>query len=403
MKLILRIVILWLFIGMAVTFSPPLWTDASGQTVAKDLVPVASFDNGQRFQAGDYPVIVLNGSYREMGRQYGALMKKELNEEYAFIISSLKDRGYTQEQIRAKVQGYSVLCSQRQMELLSGMAETSGLTKDDTTILYFGLIYYLTLPRTSPSCSYLATWGNYTPDGTVVVSRVLDLPEPVLQFNKWYVLTVYRPNDGCNGVATFGPAGMRPETLMNSKGLFIAEDNSGISDEVSQDQRPDLVAEFFRFMLDYSDLNQLMVGIQGARPDGPWIVNIAGPEGAGVYEMTINDSKFRTGTDVVAAANHFIDPFWNPPFVPANHSVIRYENLLRQADKAKGTIDAEKMMQIRDVRYEDGGTTFLHSNLSGSLYSTDHEVVFLPGSRTLWMKTAELSWQKVELIPLFGS
>jgi hypothetical protein len=80
---------------------------------------------------------------------------------------------------------------------------------------------------------------------------------------------VYRPTDGCNSVATFGPAAIRPETLMNDKGLFITDDNSGIFDEILPDTRLNFVAEFFRFILDYSTLDELIMGIQGARPDGP--------------------------------------------------------------------------------------------------------------------------------------
>ena len=39
---------------------------------------VSSFENGDRYLAGNYTVIVLEGTYREMGRQYGGLMKDEL-------------------------------------------------------------------------------------------------------------------------------------------------------------------------------------------------------------------------------------------------------------------------------------------------------------------------------------
>jgi hypothetical protein len=61
------------------------------------------------------------------------------------------------------------------------------------------------------------------------------------------------------------------------------------------------------------------------------------------------------------------------------------------------------MMQIRDIRYENNGATFLHSNLSGSLFSPNHFVVFIPESRSLWIKTTEKAWQKIELGPLFDS
>ncbi len=83
----------------------------------------------------------------------------------------------------------------------------------------------------------------------------------------------------------------------------------------------------------------------------------------------------------------------------------RYNNLLMQADGAKGSIDAEKMMEIRNVSWENGGATFLHTALvpdhPEALTSTDHQVVFVPKTRTLWMKVMEKDWQKIELAPLF--
>lgn len=71
------------------------------------------------------------------------------------------------------------------------MSETSGLTPDDIAILWYGAIFQLTAkPPVPVSCSYLAAWGNYTKDGSVIVSRNWDLDDAVMPFTKWYVLTV---------------------------------------------------------------------------------------------------------------------------------------------------------------------------------------------------------------------
>jgi hypothetical protein len=403
MKRIALLVALCLLFGPAAALSLPQLSSFS-RPVGTDLVPVATFEGGQRFTAGDYPVIVLSGSYRQMGRQYGGLMKTELNEEYTFLLDTLAKRGYTQEQVREIGRDTTAFYPQRLKEVFIGMSETSGLTPDDIAVLYYGGILYLAAPPVPLSCSYLAAWGNYTMDGSVVVSRNWDLDDHVLPFTRWYVLAVYRPSDGSNGVATWGPAGMRPETLMNSKGLFIADDNSGIgSGDLAGENRPDLVMEFFRFMLDYSDLKGLDAGIRGTSPDVAWIVDVAGPDGAYVYEKMTNKTLQRTGDGVVAAANHFTDPAWNSTTAPPGHSLTRQNNLLHHANEAKGSIDAQKMMQIRDVCLENGGATFCHSELSGEKYSSNHQVVFMPTSMTLWMKVMDKDWQKVELAPLFGN
>jgi len=401
MKLIAVLILLCMITGTAAALTLPQVVSFP-QTAVTGVEPVATFEGGQRFAAGDYPVIVLSGSYRQMGRQYGGLMKTELNEEYAFLLDTLVKRGYTQQQVRESGRDIPAFYPQRIKEIFLGMSETSGLTPDDIAVLYYGAIFQLmATPPVPASCSYLATWGNYTTDGSVIVSRNWDLDDSVTPYTKWYVLAVYRPTDGSNSIATWSPAGMRPETFMNSKGLFIADDNSGLND-AAPETRPEFITEYFRFMLDYSDLKGLDAGIRGANTDVAWIVDVAGPDGASVYEKMTNKTRQRGGEGVIAAANHFVDPAWNLS-APPEHSLSRYNNLLRQAGEAKGLIDAQKMMQIRDVCLENGGAKFCHSLLFGNTYSSNHQVVFMPKSKTLWMKTMDKDWQKVELGPLFGN
>jgi hypothetical protein len=401
MKLIAVLILLCMLTGTAAALTLPQVVSFP-QSAVTGFKPVATFEGGQRFVAGDYPVIVLSGSYRQMGRQYGGLMKTELNEEYAFLLDTLAKRGYTQQQVRESGRDIPALYPQRIKEIFLGMSETSGLTPDDIAVLYYGAIFQLmATPPVPASCSYLATWGNYTTDGSVIVSRNWDLDDSVTPYTKWYVLAVYRPTDGSNSIATWSPAGMRPETFMNSKGLFIADDNSGLND-AAPETRPEFITEYFRFMLDYSDLKGLDAGIRGANTDVAWIVDVAGPDGASVYEKMTNKTRQRGGEGVIAAANHFVDPAWNLS-APPEHSLSRYNNLLRQAGEAKGSIDAQKMMQIRDVCLENGGAKFCHSLLFGNTYSSNHQVVFMPKSKTLWMKTMDKDWQKVELGPLFGN
>ncbi len=373
------------------------------KTPSSDLPLVATFENGQRYQAGIYPVIVLSGSYREMGRQYGGLMKDELNDEYAFLTDTLTSLGMTREETRKDGQEIIAHYPQRIKEIFTGMSETSGLTSDDIAVLYYGPIFLLLAAPAEPavpvSCSYLATWGDYTTDGSPVVSRNWDLADSVLPFTQWYVLAIYRPTDGSNSIATWSPAGARPETFMNNKGLFIADDNSGL-DDVAEETRPEFITEYFRFMFDYSDLDALGASIRGTAPDVAWIVDVAGPDEAFVYEKSTNRTVQRTGDGVVAAANHFVDPSWNLP-APPEHSLSRYNNLLNQAREAKGSIDAEQMMEMRDVCLEDGGSKFCHSDLGGGKFSSNHQVVFEPKTQNLWINVMDKEWQKVKLAPFF--
>lgn len=377
---------------------------ATGTSVT-ELPLIATFEGGHRYQAGIYPVIVLTGSYREMGRQYGGLMKTELNEEYSFLIDSLTNQGITMEEILTEAGKVPAYYPERIKQIFTGMAETSGRTYEDIAFLYYGPIFLL-LASSNPepvpaSCSYLAAWGEYTTEGSPVVSRNWDLADSINPLTEWYVLAIYRPTDGSNSIATWSPAGARPETFMNNKGLFIADDNCGREDNAPE-TRPEFITEYYRFMFDYSDLNALVAAVNGTAPDVGWIVDVAGPGEAFVLEKSTDRTVKRTGDGVIAAANHFVDPSWNLP-EPPEHSLLRYNNLLRQAEEAKGMIDAEKMMEIRDVCIEDGGSKFCHSELGGGKYSSNHQVVFEPQNQTLWMNVMDKEWQKVELSPLFGN
>ena len=400
MKILGIILGLALIVSAAGALQLPAVPDFSGPT-SPNLTKVSVFENGQRYKAGPYDVVVLSGSYREMGRQYGYLMKDELQSVYKIVTNKTAQQGVTIEKVREQARQATALQPKRLKEINAGIAETSGLTEDDVDVLYYGAVFYLYGPS---SCSFLATWGNYTTDGSVVVSRNWDLPDTVSVFDPYYVLAVYKPTDGSNGVATVGPAGMRPETLMNSAGLFVADDNGMASGgSLSYDNRPDLISEFFRFMLDYSTEKQLDAGIQSQRTNLAWIVNAAGPEQAYSYEETVYDVKRRDGAGMIAAANHFVDPTWHLAGTPDANSVARYNNLVTLAGQSKGSIDAAKMVQIRNVLLQNGGATFLHYDFGGDKYSTDHQVVFVPKTRTLWMKVVDRDWQKVDLGTLFGA
>lgn len=402
MKALLVALLLCLLTIPAAVLSLEQEQSTSGTPVT-DLPLIATFEDGQRYEAGIYPVIVLSGSYREMGRQYGGLMKTELNEEYLFLIGTLTSQGITKEEIIEEAGKVPAYYPERIKQIFAGMAETSGLTYDDIAFLYYGPIFLLLAssnPQPVPaSCSYLAAWGDYTTDGFPVVSRNWDLADSIMPLTEWYVLAIYRPTDGSNSIATWSPAGARPETFMNNKGLFIADDNCGREDNAPE-TRPEFITEYYRFMLDYSDLNALEVAINGTAPDVGWIVDVAGRDEAFVLEKSSDRTVKRTGDGVIAAANHFVDPSWNLP-EPPEHSLSRYNNLLRQAEEAKGLIDAEKMMEIRDVCIEDGGSKFCHSDLGGGKYSSNHQVVFEPQNQTFWMNVMDKEWQKVELGPLF--
>ena len=149
-----------------------------------------------------------------------------------------------------------------------------------------------------------------------------------------------------------------------------------LSKPEATDTRPGPVSEFFRFMLDYSDLKGLDAGLRGARTNVAWIVDIAGPEGASVYEvMAAQRYTAEDGRRGRRSGQPFRRPGLEHVAPPADHSLSRY-NASSGRRGGKGIVDAHRMMAIRDVRWEDGGATFgirySSSRLSG--YAVLHPI-----------------------------
>ena len=287
-------------------------------------------------------------------------------------------------------------------ELSAGMAETTNLTEDDLEILYEGPIFSISLTRATPGCSFLAAWGDYTRDGSVVLSRNYDLPDLLGDLNQYYTLVVYNPTDNSNGVATFGPAGSRPETLMNSAGLFIADDNAATSSGgLVIAGRPDLVSEFFRLMLDYSDMDGLDAGIGSLRPDGSWIVNAAGQ---GIF---VRGDRLRYQATRGRRGYRGCQPLRRPVVASGCATAGTFNHALQQPARPRRTAPRRHRWRRdgQDSRrtHQRRGVTFRHDLLEGYPYSSTHQVTFVLKSRTLWIKVVDREWQKVELGPLFAS
>jgi len=72
-------IVLWAFL-LIFSLSCTLFAEAN-----TELKYIAEFQGGKLFRAGDVRVVVLKGNYRQMGRQYGALLKDDLQAMYTAI------------------------------------------------------------------------------------------------------------------------------------------------------------------------------------------------------------------------------------------------------------------------------------------------------------------------------
>ena len=367
-----------------------------------ELKYVAEFEGGKLFKAGAVSVLVLKGNYRQMGRQYGALVKDDLKAMdntivEVFLNNPDEKRRMTGDELNTIAWALFDRYPRRYKEILYGMAETSGLWLNQI-LLVNALEWFPKINKLSyGKCSGIAVWGPYT-KGPVIFGRNDDDDPAYLAFAR-PVVAVFKPNDGSIPAALINyPGVIYNATGMNADGLFM-ELNAGNDMGFSLD-RTSIFTTLFLYLQEYHNLVELDRAMRSTLVDMSSIINVADPTRGYSYECSLWDTKRRDqdAEGIVAAANAYSHPDWNitpldPKRDPGSNQ-LRKGNLLKLSAKYKGTITPEVMMKkIMDVDIKDGGATH-----AGTIF----QIVAAPADRKIWVKVpGRVDWTEVPLEPLF--
>ncbi len=390
-------------------------------TVQKELKLISQFEEGRLYRVGHINVVVLNGSFYNMGRQYGSLMQEQLARAYQELIQKpIFDQGIVtfEEEKEHVIEEKWIGVSRRYKEIFRGLVETSGMALDQLFLLNVN-IYAFNIFRQrflqEPGCSFIATWGDYTTNGSTVVGRNFD-------WRPWYnniatdlTVTVLNPTDGSHSVSLVGYPGeiVSVVTVMNDAGLFLAK-NSGpasMRQAVSSKRAPFLI-EAIGLVLDCDSMQDLERQINTHRVDAPLVTNVADANLSYSFENAPIDVRRRDADDSgrLVSTNHYLLESWGIKTEETpTHSYRRYANLCALAQKYYGRIDAEVMMQIMDVPLHLGNGVFGEGATKPSKQPNDnnvtcYQVVAVPGDKTFWVRgpgyTSE--WSQVDLDGLFA-
>lgn len=334
-----------------------------------------------------------------MGRQYGMLLKKELNALYDLATAKYNAVGYTNLRMQQIANAYYANFPQKYRDVLTGMAETSGLGLEKQ-ILLNGVEMISKINGIVPHCTGLVAWGDYTGGAPLIFGRNNDDHPFFRNFGGYTVIAVFNPTDGGIPTAVVNYAGViYAPTGLNRDGIFM-EINSGNSPGGFRLDRTPTVVSMFEALQSCSTQAQVNDHFQNIAPDISSIINVADPSGAYSYECSLSAMKRRSADQdgLLVSTNHFIDPSWGlePPEPDSANgwTVARRNNGLAWAESGKGYLCAEQMRSILSKEITSEGGLFSESTI--------YQVVAVPQQLKLWLRVPDhFDWQEMDLTELF--
>lgn len=368
------------------------------------MQPVSSFEGGKLFKSGKINILALQGSYRQMGRQYGRLLSGELKNLYrnAVVNYFQKEKGLSSDVMKKAAIHLYRFYPQRFKDIIIGMAETSGLSLEEQIMLnaleHFGSM---------SACSGIIAWGKHTDNKPLVAGRNYDWFDRYAEFAKSLTVTVFNPDSGIpNAIVTFTGV-IYATTGMNAEGIML-ELNNGLptGGSLSYANRVPAIVNLLAALTDCGSLDQLDAFFNTTRTNFTFIINTADKKTGASYEWAPFEHRRRSGDaeGLLVATNHFTDPSWGIAMKDnvGFETVRRRDNLLALANKNKGRINVDKMKAILDTPMKNGGPTWPVKRSERSAYRTVYQIVIVPDSLQMWVKVpAYQDWTAVELKKLF--
>jgi hypothetical protein len=356
--------------------------------------------------SGAFYIAQLEGTFKEMGRQYGLMLSDEICAFYEEAVTELaiNEKGWAYEDILAYGEENYEYFPQIFKDYFDGMAETSGLSIEQTKIMS-GIMFLIYMT----GCSSLSVWGDYTLDGKTITGRNLDLWEGNLRrFSKYYHIVVWNPYGFPASVANIDfIGGIFYQTAINDKGIFLELQNGQATDTSSVMNRENTNNILLENLFRVTTSQEMDRWFHTTLPDCGLIMNASYPAHATIYEWATYRVAARQGQGILSASNDFIDSSWTDyPIIfydssneaPLGYTVTRRNNLLALGEEYKGSISPQIMMEIFDTNIPDGGASFPEEGNIRTIYSS----VVKPDELKLWLKVREYSdWEEIDLTQYF--
>jgi hypothetical protein len=371
-------------------------------------------------------VVVVSGTDREMGVQYGQQAAAAIVHNIALLKSRLYD-AYGRETVTRDMGAWDYYLTRYDpsyRDWLQGIAE--GCTRKGYEVSYPDLVALMIYPtqvwarpktpypaetkagwmNISPSrplagphhsCNSFAATGSMTPDGKTI-HAITSMAETELMDN---IILIAFPVSGISFVAQTYAGRLSSNFAMNSKG-FAWTMTAILSDSPAWGVPPEV---YFHYLAQKTAspaeaLKYLESTPRGGVTGGFILSDASG--GISVYEGTSDHFHRRRPGDrgepgpFVVQTNHLVDPsleVYNPKWLPTIGTYARYDTVFQYLKEARpGTVDFNfaKKLFASDDWYDAGKMMWVRNQPGAKEISNSHtsvgQAVFIPAERTAYLQ-----------------
>ncbi len=373
--------------------------------------------NGVLYTKGTFLIPVLKGTYKEMGKQYGELMKDEMQKVYDLLVQPQVDSGEITPEVAKKWTNRALSTfSTRNKEFYYGMAEGTGWPIDKVGMLdqvnEFGV--FQSKLHSFAGCTSIMAWGSDSKDGNLYTGRNMDWSALFSEFAQ--VLTVISPTDGGYRYAAFSWPGMITLfTAINEHGVYIdIHDGTSMGGSVIYGDRAPTFNVLCDIISESTSLEAVISRINTIQVTMSTVLNLADKNsGASMECSTLAGNRLRLSNDnTLVATNTFFNPDWGiHARDTVSHSVERFNNMTIKMKENKGNVDSQKVRDLMDIRLfnedgslkENGGCT---KPTQQDADQTTHQIVADTAQRIVWLKVPNpkylTDWVEIDLKELWS-
>ena len=373
--------------------------------------------NGILYTKGTFLIPVLKGTYKEMGAQYGELMKDEMQKVYDIVIQPQIDAGGINTKVAKKWTNRALSnFSTRNKDFYEGLQQSTGWPMENIGILdqvtEFGI--FQSKMHSFAGCTSILAWDKASKDGDVYIGRNMDWSASFSEFAQ--VLAVFNPTDGGYRYANLGWPGMITlYTGFNEHGVYIdLHDGSSMGGSVVFADRAPFMNVLVDVLSETSSLDAVISRLNASRTSVGVILTLADAQsGASMECASWGDHRVRRSDgDTQVVVNSFLNPDWGiHKRDTVSHSLERYSNMTDQLAKNHGNIDAKKVRDLMDVRLFNEDGTFKKNGgctkpTKQDADQTTHQMVTDVARRKVWLKVPNpkyyADWVEIDLKKLWS-